>query len=92
VLSRDGGRCRVCGEVARLVHHRRPGISADRWLITLCRRCHARVHHRARLSYGLPALFVTLWREQFPRVPLQFELALSRGQSPPCENLALFAA
>lgn len=51
IMRRDGYRCRRCGENRHLnVHHRwyvygrQPWLYPDRCLITLCERCHRRVH------------------------------------------------
>lgn len=78
VIERDG-RCLSCGSVDDLlVHHRRPGINLLRWLVTLCRRCHTRLHctWRPRFDQFSPLLRV-LWREQFPSLPEQYELTLT---------------
>jgi hypothetical protein len=77
VLARDGGRCRVCGSAARLcVHHRRPGRHDSRSLITVCRACHACLHHRNQVPGQAPPLLTILWREQHRGWPLQLSLAL----------------
>lgn len=48
VLNRDGWRCRLCGRKKDLqVHHDRyTNLLSDdiRWLKTVCRRCHDRIH------------------------------------------------
>lgn len=67
VLARDGSRCVLCWGPP-VVHHRPRGF------ITLCPRCHARVHHSPRLLFGMPALLETLWREKHPRQAEQFLL------------------
>jgi hypothetical protein len=82
VLARDHHCCQVChrpeapldpsqrplgGPSFLVVHHRRPGISRERLLISLCPACHARVHRLAAVLRPLPALLLTLWREQHPR-------------------------
>lgn len=80
VLIRDGRCCAACGEFdpARLiVHHRRPGIQQMRLLISLCRGCHARVHHTWRPAYGFSPSLRALWREQYPQLAEQLELALT---------------
>ena len=66
VLARDGGRCRVCGAVSRVVHHRQPGVDRDEWLITLCPACHATVERLGQLDRYLPPLLLLLWREKHP--------------------------
>lgn len=49
VLTRDGYGCRVFGAFGRgkrliTVHHRVPGRSVLRMMISLCPGCHAKVH------------------------------------------------
>jgi 5-methylcytosine-specific restriction endonuclease McrA len=49
VLRRDGWRCQSCGAMANLeVHHRRfrshSGPDSEGNLITLCSKCHGRIH------------------------------------------------
>lgn len=71
-LLRDRYRCRHCRtRDDLLVHHRRPGVNVLRLLITLCRRCHSRVHNTLRPQYEFPALLLTLWRESHPGVAEQ---------------------
>ena len=73
-LNRDRGRCMGCGGFASCVHHRRY-VDALRWLASICRRCHARLHHRAVWSelLGYGRLF-DLWREWHPGGPVQLAL------------------
>lgn len=74
VLARDRA-CRLC--VAReklVVHHRRPGVNRRALQITLCVRCHARLHHRRRLPGFYSDLFLRLWRELHPDWPVQLRL------------------
>ena len=80
VLERDG-RCLACGSLDNLlVHHRRPGVNLLRWLATLCRACHTRLHATWRPRYGrLSPTLRVLWREQFPTLAEQRELALTVG-------------
>lgn len=76
VLARDG-YARCCGETADLlVHHRRPGWNQSRLMITLCRRCHARIHSTLRPSYGFPEELLAFWREIHRDVPVQLRLSL----------------
>jgi hypothetical protein len=69
VLERDGYKCRVCGKPAvhgkkLMVHHRRPGVSIMRLMITLCRGCHSKVHKRKMMiGVDIPELLRVLWRE-----------------------------
>jgi 5-methylcytosine-specific restriction endonuclease McrA len=49
ILERDGWRCQCCGSCKNLdVHHMRRrsalGDDAETNLITLCRKCHRRLH------------------------------------------------
>ena len=74
VLRRDEGRCQGCGAPARTVHHRKPGVNQTRLLVTLCRACHAQVHHRQAMDRWLPPALVPLWREQHPQQPEQLQL------------------
>lgn len=79
VLIRDGRHCLACGEfdpAQIVVHHRMPDIHRLPWLLTLCRACHARIHHTWRPRYGMSELLRTLWREQYRGAPEQLELAL----------------
>ena len=81
VLARDHHCCRVCGRQAeRLhVHHRRPGVSRETLLITLCPACHARIHTRCwRRKPQL--LGVELWREQHPGAHEQLALDFNFDQ------------
>ena len=72
VLARDRSCCRVCGTAgAVIVHHRAPGKNAPALLATLCRPCHAALHHRHQPSGWWPDLLVALWEEQHDRLPRQ---------------------
>ena len=78
VLRRDGC-CQVCRAFQGLVvHHRRPGTEKPAWHITLCRRCHLRLHRRRQLPGVYEELFFRLWREQHPGSPAQLRLPLAR--------------
>jgi hypothetical protein len=48
ILKRDRFECRACGSERRLVVHHRDERNASPLLITLCIRCHVRVHHSRR--------------------------------------------
>lgn len=77
VLRRDHWCCRGCGERKQVVvHHRVPGVHAADRLITLCTRCHARVHRSFVLRRWVRELVVELWREQHPESPVQLQLEL----------------
>ncbi|MBZ5686107.1 MAG: HNH endonuclease [Acidobacteriia bacterium] len=50
VLRRDGWRCQACGTMSNLeVHHKEfrshSGEDSELNLITLCKQCHAELHH-----------------------------------------------
>lgn len=69
VLERDGYRCRVCDASGRdrrsiIVHHRVPGKSVLKLMISLCPACHAKVHRTIAVVTEIPALLLELWREQ----------------------------
>ncbi len=72
VLERDGYRCRVCdapgtGKRSMVVHHRVPGRSELKLMISLCPACHARVHRTKAVLAAMPPLLLVLWREQHPK-------------------------
>jgi hypothetical protein len=74
-LARDRRRCTVCASQTGIcVHHRRPGVQGSRWLTTVCRSCHARLHHRHQLPGFAPPALVRLWQEQHSDWPLQLQL------------------
>jgi hypothetical protein len=81
VLARDGHCCQGCGTVTNVVHHRKPGVDRDEWLITLCPACHATVERLDRPDRYLPPVLLQLWREQHPDLAeqLALELAASWG-------------
>ena len=71
VLERDGYRCRVCDASGRdkrsiVVHHRVPGRSVLRLMISLCPSSHAKVHRTKAALSLMPPLLLQLWREQHP--------------------------
>ncbi|MBB5060207.1 hypothetical protein HDF16_004943 [Granulicella aggregans] len=81
VLARDGYRCRIpnCATVKRgkrsvAVHHRRPGNSDPKLMITLCLPCHAKVSRTQFLETKWPELLCILWREQHPEAHEQITL------------------
>lgn len=92
VLRRDEYQCQACGELDGeeiLVHHRTRGARWRKLMITLCRRCHPRIHFTQRPSAVMvldwPLLYA-LWRELHPRQP---EQALLLGQAEAVEQLSL---
>lgn len=88
VLERDRGICRVCsvfeqsGSRPLHVHHRRPGVSRDRLLISLCPSHHALVHKLQVLDRLLPPLLAELWRELHPGAPEQLCLDFGHEDGP----------
>jgi hypothetical protein len=58
----------------RLVVHHRDGRNVKPLLITLCIRCHVRLHHSLRLRRWVPEALLGLWRELHPGAPLQLQL------------------
>jgi hypothetical protein len=94
VLEGDGYRCRVCdapgtGKRSVIVHHRVPGRSELKLMISLCPACHARVHRTNAVLVAMPPLILVPWREQHPKGHEQrmmdFDLSL-----PAQANLSLF--
>ena len=72
VLDRDDYRCRVCdapgtGKRSLIVHHRVPGRSELKLMISLCPGCHARVHRTKAVLAAMPPLLLVLWRGQHPK-------------------------
>src|ERR1700687_5844621 len=43
-VERDRFRCRACGAESELLVHHRAGSNAPKILVTLCIRCHIRIH------------------------------------------------
>ncbi len=96
VLARDGYRCAVpgCTMLKRgrrsiAVHHRMPGNSDPKLMITLCLTCHARVTRTRYLRWEWPPLLRVLWREQHPEGHEQTVLNLSE-KKPPAKLVRLF--
>jgi 5-methylcytosine-specific restriction endonuclease McrA len=87
VLKRDRLCCRGCGVSAALVvHHRAPQNQAET-LITLCVRCHMRVHHSTGSRYWFPRILLRLWGELHQRgEPLQLQLTLGRAMKRRCDS------
>ena len=77
VLERDRFGCRGCGKRSALVVHRRNRADL---LVTLCIRCHIRIHHSSGLRYWFSAMLVRLWRELHPNDPVQLQLTLRNAE------------
>lgn len=75
-----------------LVHHRKPGVDEMRFLITLCRRCHVRIHRTWRPSFVFLTfeLLRRLWREVNQDLAEQRLLALLPAAGQPVEQGSLF--
>ena len=83
ILKRDRFQCRACGTARRLVVHHRDERNAQPLLITLCIRCHVRLHHSRRFRQWVPEALLELWRELHPRTPLQLQLPFATKMDPP---------
>jgi hypothetical protein len=93
VLARDGFRCAVpsCTTLKRgkrsvAVHHRQPGNSDPKLMITLCLACHAKVTRTQVLRRESPSLLRILWREQHPEGHEQTSLDFSETKTPVVRN------
>ena len=89
VLERDGYRCRVCDAPGRtkrsiIVHHRVPGRSVLRLMISLCPGCHAKVHRTLAVRKRMSPLLLQLWREQHPNGHEQCMLNFRSQLAPAC--------
>ena len=76
VLERDRFRCRACGTRSRLVVHHRHGSNEPNLLVTLCIRCHTRIHCGSGLRHWLSGTLLRLWRELHRHDPVQLQLEL----------------
>jgi len=92
VLKRDRFSCRACGARRRLVVHHRDGRNAKALLITLCIRCHVRLHRSRRFRYWVPELLLGLWKELHPAGPVQLQLPLVVTNDTATRRLRLQAA
>ena len=75
VLERDRFRCNACGTRSPLLVHHRDRSNQTKSLITLCIRCHVRIHRSVGLRHWLTGRLLTLWRELHPHEPEQLQLA-----------------
>jgi hypothetical protein len=93
VLERDGFRCQCCGAIEDLLVHHRRRVNRARWMITLRRGCHTRLHRTKYPTFTFPRELRELWRELHPEQPEQLCLQLTAqyGQMP-AEQPALFEA
>jgi hypothetical protein len=74
VLERDRFRCRGCGKRSALVVHHRDRHNRANLLITLCIRCHIRIHRSLGLRYWFSEMLARLWHELHPNAPMQLQL------------------
>jgi hypothetical protein len=73
----------------RLIVHHRDERNAKPLLITLCIRCHVRLHRSRRLRYWVPEALLRLWRELHPAAPLQLQLPFAVTSCTPTRQLSL---
>ena len=76
VLEHDRFRCRACGAGKRLLVHHRDRSNEPILPVTLCIRCHVRIHRSLGVRYWLSGLLLKLWRELHQQEPMQLQLAL----------------
>lgn len=79
VLKRDRFRCGVCWTRSPLLVHHRERNNETKSLITLCIRCHVRIHRSLGLRHWLSGRLRTLWRELHPHEPEQLQLAFNES-------------
>jgi hypothetical protein len=94
VLERDRFRCRGCGKRSALVVHHRSRHNRANLLVTLCVRCHIRIHRSSGWRYWFSEMLVRLWRELHPNAPIQLQLSFrnadKRKEEPRGEGHAAF--
>jgi hypothetical protein len=76
VLERDRYRCRACGALQRVLVHHRDRHHEPKGLVTLCSRCHIRIHRSLGVRHWLSGFLLKLWRELHRHEPMQLRLAL----------------
>jgi len=74
VVRRDRFCCQGCGVKSRLVVHHRSQDNHDDALITLCIRCHVRIHRWRCLHHWAPGVLMKLWSELHRDAPVQLQL------------------
>src|SRR5215831_16633997 len=79
VLERDRFRCRGCGKRSALVVHHRSRHNRANLLVTLCVRCHIRIHRSSGWRYWFSEMLVRLWRELHPNAPMQLQLSFRKA-------------
>ena len=91
VVERDRFRCRACGTRRRLLVHHRDRSNEPDLLVTLCIRCHVRIHRSLGVRYWLSGLVLKLWRELHRHEPMQLQLALNAFEQARDAALAPFS-
>jgi hypothetical protein len=66
---------RGCGKRSALVVHHRSRHNQTNLLVTLCVRCHIRIHRSSGLRYWFSEMLVRLWRELHPSAPMRLQLS-----------------
>lgn len=79
VLERDRFRCSACRTRFALLVHHRDRSNQTKSLITLCIRCHVRIHRSVGLRHWLSGRLLKLWRELHPSDPEQLQLAFKNS-------------
>jgi hypothetical protein len=79
VMKRDHFRCSACHTRSRLLVHHRDQRNQAKSLITLCIRCHMRIHRSVGLRRWLSGELLRLWRELHPSDPEQLQLAFNNS-------------
>ena len=74
LLERNRFRCRGCGKRSALVVHHRDRCNRADVLVTLCIRCHLRIHHSSGVRWWFSEMLVRLWGELHPNDPVQLQL------------------
>jgi hypothetical protein len=80
VMERDRFRCRGCGKRSALVVHHRDRLNRADLLVTLCIRCHMRIHRSSGLGYWFSEMLARLWRELHPNDPVQLQLSFRKAR------------
>ena len=77
ILERDRFRCSACRTRSRLLVHHRDQHNQPRSLITLCVRCHMRIHRSLALRLWLAGRLLRLWREMHRADPEQLQFVFN---------------
>jgi hypothetical protein len=63
-----------------VVHHRDQS-NCVKLLVTLCIRCHIRIHRSSSLRYWFSEMLMRLWRELHPSDPVQLQLTFGNSET-----------